>query len=48
MKVDYVGGIKFFVTENLALRLDVRHIYEVDDRFNNLICSVGIVFRIAP
>ena len=46
--VNYGGGLKFFITENLALRADIRHIYEVDDKFNNLICSAGLVFQIAP
>ncbi|NLC71852.1 MAG: porin family protein [Desulfuromonadaceae bacterium] len=46
--VNYGVGLKFFVTENLALRGDVRHVYEVDDKFNNLIYSAGLVFQIAP
>ena len=46
--VNYGGGLKFFIAENLALRADIRHIYEVDDQYNNLIYSAGLVFQIAP
>lgn len=46
--VNYGGGLKFFIAENLALRADIRHIYEVEDQYNNLIYSAGLVFQIAP
>jgi len=46
--VNYGGGLKFFITANLALRADIRHVYEVDDKYNNLIYSTGLLWQIAP
>jgi OOP family OmpA-OmpF porin len=43
--VDYGAGVKYFLTENLALRADVRHIIlPLNDRFNELLYTVGINF----
>jgi len=33
--VDYGAGMKFFVSDNIALRLDVRHIVPLNGRWNN-------------
>lgn len=43
--VDYGAGLKYFLTENLALRADVRHvILPLHDRFNELLYTVGLQF----
>ena len=47
LMVDYGGGLKYFLTENLALRGDVRHVYEIDDKYNNLIYSFGLLIQFA-
>jgi OOP family OmpA-OmpF porin len=38
-------GLKYFFAENAALRADVRHIYEVDDDYNNLLYTAGLVVQ---
>ena len=43
---DWGGGLKYYITENVALRADVRHIYEVDDDFHNLLFSGGLVIQL--
>lgn len=43
--VNWGGGLKYFITDNLALRVDVRHIYEVDDDYNNLLYTAGLVIQ---
>jgi OmpA-OmpF porin, OOP family len=43
--VDYGAGLKYFLTENLALRADVRHvILPLHDRYNELLYTVGLNF----
>lgn len=42
--VDYGAGVKYFVTENVALRADVRHVVPFDSRHNNLLATVGLTF----
>ena len=43
--VDYGVGLKFFLTKDVALRADVRHvILPLHDRFNELLYSVGLTF----
>ncbi|MCE5264542.1 MAG: OmpA family protein [Deltaproteobacteria bacterium] len=43
--VDYGAGLKYFVTENVALRADIRHvILPLHDHFNELLYSVGVTF----
>ena len=45
LTVDYGAGLKFFLTENLALRADVRHvILPLNDRYNELFYTVGFNF----
>jgi len=50
---EYGGGLKyflssnvakFFFTDNIALRADVRHVIPFNDRYNNLLCTFGIEF----
>jgi OOP family OmpA-OmpF porin len=43
--VNWGGGLKYFFAKNVALRADVRHIYEVDDDFNNLLINGGLVIQ---
>lgn len=45
--LNYGAGVKYFFAENVALRGDVRHVLELDDKYNNLIYSAGIVFQLA-
>lgn len=42
--VDYGAGIKYFITENLALRADARHVLPLNDKVNDLLCTFGINF----
>ncbi|MFA5323525.1 MAG: outer membrane beta-barrel domain-containing protein, partial [Smithella sp.] len=44
LTVDYGAGIKIFLTENVALRADVRHVMPLDDNYNDLLCTVGVHF----
>ncbi|MFH2043670.1 MAG: OmpA family protein [Pseudomonadota bacterium] len=46
---NYGAGLKYFITDNVALRGDVRHILPYgslgkDDSVNNLLCTVGVSF----
>ncbi len=47
LMLNYGAGVKYFFAENVALRGDVRHVWEVDDKYNNLIYSAGLVFQLA-
>jgi OOP family OmpA-OmpF porin len=42
--VNYGGGIKYYVTDKVALRGDVRHLISFDDTQNNLLYTVGLAF----
>ncbi len=42
--LDYGAGVKLFVTDNVALRADVRHVIPFSDRYNNLLYTLGITF----
>jgi len=39
---DYGAGIKYFLTDNFALRADVRHVIPFGDMHNNLLATVGV------
>lgn len=46
---NYGAGLKYFITDNIALRGDVRHVLPYgslgkDESVNNLLCTVGISF----
>ena len=41
---DYGGGIQYFLSEDFALRADVRGIYTFDDSYNNLAATIGVSF----
>jgi len=43
-EIDYGIGLKYFLSESLALRADVRHVITFDRRFNNLEYTVGLGF----
>ena len=45
--INYGAGVKYFFAENVALRGDVRHVLELDDKYNNLVYSAGLVFQLA-
>jgi OOP family OmpA-OmpF porin len=42
LAVDYGAGLKYFLTENLALRADVRHINPFNDHYNEFLYTVGL------
>lgn len=42
--VDYGYGLKYFVSDNVALRFDIRHVLPFSDLHNNLLMSVGLSF----
>ncbi|MCX5849132.1 MAG: OmpA family protein [Deltaproteobacteria bacterium] len=42
--VDYGAGLKFFVTDNIALRADVRHVLPLNDNYNDLLVTLGVSF----
>ncbi len=42
--VDYGAGLKIFLTDNIALRGDVRHVIPLNDRYNDLLVNFGICF----
>jgi OOP family OmpA-OmpF porin len=42
--VDYGAGLKYFLTDNLALRADVRHVILPSHGYNELLYTVGINF----
>jgi OOP family OmpA-OmpF porin len=42
--LDYGAGLKYFLTENVALRADVRHVLPFNDRYNNLLYTLGVNF----
>jgi OmpA-OmpF porin, OOP family len=42
--LDYGAGLKLFVTDNIALRADVRHVIPFNDTYNNFLYTLGITF----
>jgi OmpA-OmpF porin, OOP family len=42
--VDYGAGLKFFLTDSIALRADVRHILPLNDKYNDLLVTLGLAF----
>ena len=41
---DYGAGMKFYITDDIALRADIRHVIPFNDRYNDLMCTLGINF----
>jgi len=44
--LNYGGGIKYDITKKFSLRGDVRHIFSVDDSYNNMSVTVGLTYTI--
>jgi OOP family OmpA-OmpF porin len=44
LTLNYGGGLKYFLTENVALRADVRHVMPLNDRYNDLLYTFGVTF----
>jgi len=44
LTLDYGAGLKYFIKENIALRADVRHVLPINDRYNDLLATVGVTF----
>ncbi len=44
LAVDYGAGLKFSLTDYMALRADVRHVLPFNDRYNDLLYTVGLTF----
>ncbi len=42
--VNYGAGVKYFLTENIALRGDVRHVISFDSTHHNLLYTAGLTF----
>lgn len=42
---DYGAGIKYFITDDFALRGEVRHLLPTDELRNNLMYTAGLVFQ---
>ena len=42
--LDYGAGVKIFITENVALRADVRHILPTNDNYNDFMGTIGLTF----
>jgi opacity protein-like surface antigen/ketosteroid isomerase-like protein len=42
--VDYGGGLKYFIKDNVALRADVRHVIPLNDNYNDFLVTFGITF----
>ena len=42
--VNYGAGVKYFLTEDIALRGDVRHVISFDSTHHNLLYTVGLTF----
>jgi OOP family OmpA-OmpF porin len=44
---NYGAGLKYFITESLAARAEIRHIIDFhDDAYNNLIYTIGVTYLI--
>jgi outer membrane beta-barrel protein len=42
--IDYGAGFKYFITDDVALRADVRHVMPINDTYNDLLFTVGVTF----
>lgn len=42
--VDYGYGVKYFLSDNFALRMDIRHVMPFQDMHNNMLISLGLNF----
>jgi len=46
--VNYGGGVKYFLSDDVALRGDVRHVIGFEDNYSNLIYTAGVLFQLGP
>ncbi|PID73976.1 MAG: hypothetical protein CSB33_00935 [Desulfobacterales bacterium] len=44
--VNYGGGVKYYLTENLALRGDLRHVRSLEDSWDNGMAMVGLTYTL--
>jgi OOP family OmpA-OmpF porin len=44
LAVDYGAGLKYFITDDIALRADVRHVLPLKDNYNDLLVTLGVNF----
>jgi len=44
LSLNYGAGLKYFLTDNIALRGDVRHVYTYEPTQSNLLYTVGLTF----
>jgi len=44
--LDYGAGIQYFLSNNLAFRTDVRHVFELNEGENNLMYTAGLTYYI--
>ena len=44
LTVDYGAGLKYSLMDDISLRADVRHVIPLNDRYNDLLYTVGIDF----
>jgi len=43
--VEYGGGLRYFATDDLAIRADIRHVLPFDEHRNNLLYTFGIQYQ---
>jgi len=43
--VNWGGGVKYFLNEDMALRADARHLFDLEDSNNNASFTVGMTFQ---
>lgn len=44
--LNYGGGLKYFVSDRVMLRGDVRHFFVPEDSYNNMAVSIGLTFQL--
>lgn len=44
LTLDYGAGLKVFLTDDVALRADIRHVIPMNETFNDLMGTIGISF----
>lgn len=44
LTLDYGAGVKYFIKDNIALRADIRHVLPLNDRYNDLLATIGVTF----
>jgi OOP family OmpA-OmpF porin len=44
LAANYGAGLKYFFSENVAFRLDARHVISFDETYNNLLYTAGLSF----